>query len=120
MRWPLQVAAHEFGDFRMLRKILHPLMALMLAAGMASATLHDAQAGRGGRVAAGVAAGLIGLGILGAAAHGRGYDYDDYDDGCYRGRVRCHWEGGRCYENRYGEEVCRGGERVCHRPLVCD
>ena len=101
----------------MLRKILHPLMALTLAAGMASVTLHDAEAGRGGRVAAGVAAGIIGLGILGAAAHRGGYYYDD---GCYRGRLRCRWEGGRCFENRYGEEVCRGGERVCHRPLICD
>ncbi len=106
----------------MLKKILHPVLALTLAAGMAMATMHDAQAGRGGRVAAGVAAGIIGLGILGAAASARrdAY-YDDYDDDrCYRGRRRCHWEGRSCYENRYGDMVCRGGERVCHRPLICD
>lgn len=104
----------------MIRKILHPVMALTLAAGLAGATVQDAQAGRGGRVAAGIAAGLIGLGILGAAAHARrdGYYYDD--DYCYRGRRRCHWEGRRCFEDRYGDTVCRGGERVCHRPLICD
>ena len=105
----------------MIKKILHPLLALTLAAGIATVSVQQAEAGRGGRVAAGVAAGIIGLGILGAAAHARGDGYyDDYDDGCYRGRRRCHWEGRRCYEDRYGEEVCRGGERVCHRPLICD
>jgi hypothetical protein len=33
----------------MFRKILHPLMALTLAAGMATATVQQAEAGRGGR-----------------------------------------------------------------------
>jgi len=105
----------------MIRKILHPLLALTLAAGMATASVQQAEAGHRG-VGLGIAAGVIGLGLLGAAASARGDRYyDDYDEGrCYRGRPRCHWEGGRCFENRYGEEVCRGGERVCHRPLVCD
>lgn len=103
----------------MIRKILHPLLALTLAAGMATATVQQAEAGHGRGW--GIAAGIIGLGLLGAAAARHdGYYYDDYDDGCYRGRRRCHWEGRRCYENRYGEEICRGGERVCHRPLICD
>jgi hypothetical protein len=108
----------------MIRKILHPVLALMLAAGLASATVGEAQAGHhGGRVAAGIAAGIVGLAILGAASRAHdGYYYDDdYDDGgCYRGRRRCHWEGRRCFENRYGDTVCRGGERVCRRPLICD
>ncbi len=106
----------------MIKKILHPMLALVLAAGMAMTTMHDAEAGHGSRVAAGVAAGIIGLGILGAAASAR-HDadyYDDYDDRCYRGRRRCHWEGRRCHENRYGDLICRGGERVCRRPLICD
>jgi len=107
----------------MIKKILHSLLALTLAAGMATATVQQAEAGHRG-VGLGIAAGVIGLGPLGAAASARGDRYyydDDYDGGrCYRGRPRCHWEGGRCFENRYGEEVCRGGERVCHRPLVCD
>ena len=105
----------------MIRKVLHPLLALTLAAGMATTTLQQAEAGGRG-VGLGIAAGVIGLGILGAAASSRrGYYHDDYDEGgCYRGRPRCHWEGRRCFEDRYGEEVCRGGERVCHRPLICD
>lgn len=108
----------------MIKKILHPLMALVMAAGLASATVHEAQAGRGAGVAAGVAAGIIGLGILGAAASARdrgGYYDDDYDrGGCYRGPRRCGWENRRCFENRYGDTVCRGGDYVCRRPLICD
>jgi hypothetical protein len=106
----------------MIRKILHRLMALVLAAGLAGATVQEAQAGRGGGVAAGIAAGIIGLGILGAAANARGRDYDYYDDGpaCYRGPRRCGWENRRCFENRYGDMVCRGGDWVCRRPMICD
>ena len=66
----------------MLRKILHPVLALTLAAGMGITTAEQAQAGRGAGIAAGVAAGIIGLGIIGATAGSRrGYYYDDYDDG---------------------------------------
>jgi hypothetical protein len=106
----------------MIRQILHCVMALMLAAGMAAVSGQHAEAGGRG-IAAGVAAGIIGLGILGAAAHARdGYDYeDDYDGGgCYRGPRRCEWENRHCFENRYGDTVCRGGDYVCHRPLICD
>jgi hypothetical protein len=105
----------------MIRKILHPLMALVLAAGFASATMQEAQAGHGRGVAAGIAAGIIGLGILGAAASARDRDYY-YDDGprCYRGPRRCGWENRRCFENRYGDMVCRGGDYVCSRPTICD
>ena len=62
----------------------------------------------------------IGLGILGAAAARRDRYYYDDADYCYRGRERCHWEGRRCFENRYGDTVCRGGDYVCRRPLICD
>jgi len=107
----------------MISKILHPLMALVLAAGLAGASVQEAQARRGAGVAAGIAAGIIGLGIAAAAANARdrGY-YDDYDDepACYRGPRRCGWENRRCFENRYGDTVCRGGDWVCRRPLICD
>jgi hypothetical protein len=110
----------------MIKKILHPLMALVLAAGLASATVQEAEAGRGRGIAAGVAAGIIGLGILGAAASARGrggYYYDDYgppEPECYPGPRRCGWENRRCFENRYGDVVCRGGDYVCRRPMICD
>ena len=107
----------------MIKKILHPLMALVLAAGLACATVQEAEAGRGRGVAAGIAAGIIGLGILGAAASARGgggYYYDDYGPACYRGPRRCGWENRRCFENRYGDWVCRGGRYSCWRPNYCD
>ena len=93
----------------MIKQILHVILALMLAAGIA-ALLCRGRGGPGRGVAAGVAAGIIGLGILGAAASARGRggyyaDDDDYDDGggCYRGPRRCGWENRRCFENRYGD-----------------
>jgi hypothetical protein len=106
----------------MIKMILHPLMALVLAAGLAGASVQQAQAGRGAGIAAGVAAGIIGLSILGAAASARDRDRGYYDDGpeCYRGPRRCGWENRRCFENRYGDEVCRGGDWICRRPLICD
>jgi hypothetical protein len=107
----------------MLRKILHPVLALTLAAGVGITTAEQAQAGRGAGVAAGIAAGIIGLGIIGATAGPRrGYYYDAYDGpaGCYRGPRTCNWENRYCFENRYGDYVCRGGDYVCRRPLICD
>ena len=110
----------------MFKKITHTLMALTMALGMTVSVAPQAEARRG--VGLGIAAGIIGLGILGTAAHaghhhGSGYGYSSYDDDgdrCYYGQRECHWSGRRCFENRYGDEVCRGGRYVCERPLICD
>lgn len=108
----------------MWNKMISAAMALVLAAGMTLATADQAEARRGYGVGLGVAAGIIGLGILGAAAHadrGPRY-YSRYDDGgyCYRGPRECRWTGRRCFENSYGDVVCRGGRYLCERPMVCD
>jgi len=109
----------------MLKKLTNALMALVMAFSVTMATAPQAEARRG--VGLGIAAGIIGLGILGAAAHADRYDgpryYSRYDDDggyCYRGPRECRWTGRRCFENRYGDYVCRGGRYVCERPLVCD
>jgi hypothetical protein len=61
----------------MLRKILHPVLALTLAAGIGVTMVEQAQARHGAEIAAGIAAGIIGLGIIGATAGPRrGYYYD--------------------------------------------
>jgi hypothetical protein len=103
--------------------MLKTFTALTLAAatafGATVTTLDQAEAGRGGRVAAGVAAGIIGLGILGAYAHARDRHYHR-SSGCYKGPERCSWRGRRCFENRYGDVVCRGGHYSCHRETICD
>jgi hypothetical protein len=109
----------------MLKKLMASLLAVTLAFGAVMTTnTAPAEAGRGGRVAAGIAAGIIGLGVLGAYANARdrGYDrgYRAYDEVCYKGPKECGWVGRRCFENRYGDEVCRGGRWTCWRDTVCE
>lgn len=111
----------------MLKKITHALMALTFVFGFAITSAPDAEARNGRGIGLGVAAGIIGLGILGAAAnadryHGPRYysSYDDDEGVCYRGPRECHWTGRRCFENNWGDTVCRGGRYVCDRPLICD
>ncbi len=109
----------------MLKKLMASLLVLTLAFGTVMTTnIAPAEAGRSGRVAAGIAAGIIGLGVLGAYANARerGHDrgYRAYDEVCYKGEKECGWVGRRCFENRYGDEVCRGGRWTCWRDTVCE
>lgn len=105
----------------MLKTFYRAGLGAVVALALVFSSLQPAEAGRGGRFAAGVAAGIIGLGILGA--HARADDDYDYDDGpgeCHPGPERCGWVNRRCFENEYGDEVCRGGRYTCWRPDVCD
>jgi hypothetical protein len=122
--WP-RSSGHELGERPMIKKFANALMALTMVAAMTFAVAPQAEAGgRGVGVGVGVAAGIIGLGILGAAAGAHDYYgpryYSRYDDGCFRGPRECHWSHRRCFENEYGDTVCRGGRYICDRPLVCD
>ena len=111
----------------MVRKVANALMALTMATGMTLASAPQAQAWRGNGVGVGIAAGIIGLGVLGAAAaandryyYGPRY-YSRYDDDrCFYGHRECHWTNRHCFENNYGDTVCRGGRYLCERPLICD
>lgn len=126
----------------MLKRLLQSAVALTVVLGIVAASSQDAEARRrrGGDVAAGIVIGTIfGLGIAGAYA-GPGY-YDGpppgyyggpppgyyggpgprYDGpGCYPGPQRCGYVGRRCWNNNYGERVCRGREYRCWRPRICD
>ncbi len=107
----------------MMKRFGNAMMALAAATSMTLAAMPEAQArhGRGAAVGVGVAAGIIGLGILGAAAAERPRYYSRYDDGrCFRGRMECRWTGRRCFENEFGDTICRGGREICERPLICD
>jgi hypothetical protein len=104
----------------MLKKLLHPALALALVAGVMASSIETAEARGGGRFAAGVAAGIIGLGLLGAYGHARDRDYYPAHDDCYPGPEECGWVNRRCFENRYGDYVCRGGRWTCWRPTYCD
>jgi hypothetical protein len=105
----------------MFGKIVHLVLALTLACAVGASFADEAQAHDGAGMAAGVAAGIIGLGILGATARPR-YYYDVYDapPPCYHGPRTCTWEHRYCFENSYGDYVCRGGEYICRRPLICE
>lgn len=109
----------------MIKKFLGTLMAMTLALGMVTAQPSTAEAGhRGGRIAAGVAAGIIGLGVLGAIANAgerrhRGYYYSSGGE-CYPGPERCGYTSRRCFYNNWGDYVCRGGQYRCWRETVCD
>lgn len=107
----------------MVKKLQHAFMALVMAFGFMASAAPQAEAGHGHGhgVGLGIAAGIIGLGILGAArAHADDHYYSRYDEGCYYGRRECHWAGRRCFENEWGDTVCRGGRYICDRPLICD
>lgn len=102
----------------MLKKALYSLMALTMAVGVLATSYQPAEARRGGGVALGVGAAILGLGLLGAHANARERGY--YRSSCYKGREECSWKDRRCFENRYGDVVCRGGRYTCWRPTICD
>lgn len=101
----------------MFKKITSTAMAAVVAIGLGLAATAQPAEARGGRTA-----GLIGLGILGAVAIGAASaNARGYRDGCYRVAGACSWREGRCWINRYGEEVCKKGYRVCEPSrVVCD
>lgn len=101
----------------MLKLVTTSALAAALIVATAVPQSEPAHADRGGRVAVGVAAGIIGLGILGAYSSARARTYYR---GCYEGPRECYWREGHCYINRYGDEVCRRGYQVCERRRICD
>jgi len=104
-------------------KLIQSLIALTVLAGIGTAGCAPANAGDGGRTAAGVAIGtLLGLGIAGAYDRPRYYAADPYGYGpsCYVGPRHCDWVGRSCWYNRFGEYICSGGEYRCWRRRVCD
>ena len=104
----------------MFKKLTSMVIAAVTMFGLSLATVQTAEA-RGGRgVGVGIAAGIIGLGILGAYANTRDRSYYAAGGGCYRGAERCGWTDRHCFVNRYGDDVCRGGHYSCYHPTVCD
>ena len=108
----------------MVKKFATAMMALTVAVGMTFASTPQAQAHDDG-IGLGIAAGIIGLGVGAAIAHDRDYygprHYSRYDDGrCFYGERECHLTARHCFENEYGDTICRGGRYICERPLICD
>lgn len=103
----------------MFKKLTAMAVAALTMFSLSLTTVEPAHAG-GRNVGVGIAAGIIGLGLLGAYAHGRDRSYSYSGGGCYKGREQCGWSNRHCFVNRYGDEVCRGGSYSCYRPTICD
>ncbi len=102
----------------MMKKLMPLALTAVVAIGGIATTFDQAEARRGRGVGLGVAAGIIGLGIIGAAAANAGPRYYG-GGGCYPGPRQCYRAGGSCYYNRYGDYVCNPGRMVCSRPMIC-
>ncbi len=101
-----------------MKKLLSVALATAVVAGAIATSAGEAEARRGRGVALGVAAGVIGLGVLGAAAANAGPRYYR-GGGCYPGPRQCYRTGGNCWYNRFGDYVCSQGRTVCNRPMIC-
>lgn len=100
----------------MIKKLMSLGMVVALAAGVMAASAGEADARRGRGVAVGVAAGVIGLGILGAAAAANAGPR-------YYGGPAYYGYGGPRYYGCYTRRQCwydRWGDPVCRRVRVCD
>jgi hypothetical protein len=115
-----RLVARLVGEIPMFKKLTSLAMATLTMLSLSLATVQPAAAHDGRGIGVGIAAGIIGLGILGAAAHARDRDAYYANGGCYKGPERCGWSDRRCFENRYGDTVCRGGVYRCWRPTICD
>jgi hypothetical protein len=105
----------------MLRKIMQSMMALTLALGVAASSIAPAEARHGRGLGIGIAAGIIGLGIIGAYGHHRDRYYSRADDDeCYPGPEECGFVNRHCFYNTWGDYVCRGGRWTCWRRNSCD
>ncbi len=100
--------------------------ALTLAATLMSASVVPASAdywhgrywgyrGPGPGYAAGVAAGIIGLGIIGLAARDH-----YYNAGCHPGPLECHDMAPPCYPDAYGHPICPPPAQRCFRREYCN
>ncbi len=103
----------------MFKKFAQTTAAMTIALGFGIASMSQPADARGGRTAAIV--GLGALGVLGLAAAANAGNRTYYNDRCYRVGGGCYWREGSCVINRYGDEVCRKGYKVCEpRRTVCD
>lgn len=111
----------------MYKKIFGFILVLVLSCStFIDVKINSAQAGHGGSLAAGIAGGIIGFGLLSAYAHAqdrgysRAYNYGGYPEVCRTGPQQCGWFGRRCFENSWGELICQGGRWSCWRETICD
>ena len=102
----------------MFKRAAIPLATLALASALIITAVDHAEAqhrrGSAAPVVAGVALGVLALGLAGA------YDRPYERASCYEGPRECRWTRGECWYDDDGERVCREGHRECWRPTYCD
>jgi len=94
----------------MLQQAVKSLLTLVLAASVVTASVERAEARHGRGLFAGVALGLIALAIINASRHHR-HRHPPVES--YDREPQCEWRGRTCFDNSYGDHVCRGGEYSC-------
>jgi hypothetical protein len=98
----------------MVQRAVHSSVIIILAASLIAAPVEQAEARHGRGLFAGIAVGLVALAIISASRHHRhhhGYVERRYDP---EPRQQCEWRGRTCFDNKYGDHVCQGGEYSCH------
>ena len=109
-----------------------PVLALAIVSGIGFSTVQPAEAGRGGRLAAGIALGIIAGAVIthqNRRHYRNRHDYygdDNYSDYSYVGAGVCYKGPRRCRRVRrictdgYGDRYRCGWRRKCWRPTYCD
>jgi hypothetical protein len=107
------------------KSLLSMALAVLVGASALTTAPKPAEAGRGVGLGLGIAGAIIAGAAISSYAYGypRHYRYSRYyvsDNGCYLGPRQCRRTGADCFENRFGDTVCRGGTVRCYRPTICD
>ena len=104
----------------MLKKIMQPVMALVLAYGVIAASAPAAEAGHGRGVGVGIAAGIIGLWHSRRRGQPRSLLLALRRGMLSRPRGVRLRQSPLLLDNKAGDYVCRGGRWTCWRPTYCD
>ena len=97
----------------MLARFFKSLLAVVLAASLIATSVQPAEARRGRGMFAGIALGLVALAIIEASRHRRHHHryVEKYAEP--QPEPQCEWRGRTCFDNKYGDHVCQGGEYSC-------
>jgi hypothetical protein len=97
----------------MLPRFFKSLLALVLAASLIATSVQPAEAHRGRGLFAGIAFGLVALAIIEASRQHRHHHRYVERQVQPEPEPLCEWRGRTCFDNKYGDRVCQGGEYSC-------
>jgi hypothetical protein len=89
----------------MLKRAVRSSLTLLLAASVVLAPVEHAEARHGRGIFSGLAFGLIALAIIEASRHHR--HHHRQIESHYDREPECEWRGRTCFDNSYGDHVCR-------------